>query len=174
MLRLFHDLVGEHQHRVFTFACYYLGDREEAEDVTQEVLLRLWRNIDRVDPGMAGAWLLKVTRNACLDALRSRKSRRRLFVAGLDETAAESADPDDRTEAALLSWDVQRHLRRAVAALEDPYRTIAILREVQGKSYQEIAATLDMPLNTVKTYLHRARRKLREGMREVSCHAASS
>jgi RNA polymerase sigma-70 factor (ECF subfamily) len=174
MLRRFHALVEEHQHRVFTFATYYLGSREEAEDVTQEVLLRLWRNIERVETEMAGAWLLRVTRNACFDALRSRRSHGRLFQSGLDEATAEAGDGGPRPDSALEAWDVKRHLARALAALEDPYRTIAILREVEGKSYQEIAEALDMPLNTVKTYLHRARRKLRELMREVYCYAPSA
>jgi RNA polymerase sigma-70 factor (ECF subfamily) len=174
MLRRFHDLVEEHQHRVFTFACYYLGNHEEAEDVTQEVLLRLWRNIERVEPETAGAWLVKVTRNACYDALRGRRSRGRVFQEGVEGAAEEAGDPTARPEAALLAWDVARHLRRALAALPDPYRTIAILREVQGKSYQEIAEALDMPLNTVKTYLHRARRRLRELMQEVHCYAPAS
>jgi RNA polymerase sigma-70 factor (ECF subfamily) len=127
-----------------------------------------------VEPGTAGAWLLKVTRNACFDALRSRRSRGRLFQDGLDEEAAAAPERDGRPDEALAAWDVRRHLRRALGALDDPYRAIAILREVEGRSYQEIAEAMDMPLNTVKTYLHRARRKLRELMREVRCYAPSA
>lgn len=168
MLSRFHELVEEHQHRVFGFAAYYLRNQEEAEDVTQEVLLRLWRNIERVEPEKAGAWLTRVTRNACFDCLRSRRSRGRIFQAGLDCEAIEAADGADSPEQALAARDVDRLLKEAVAALDEPYRSIALLREVQGRSYQEIADALELPLNTVKTYLHRARRRLREHLRPAA------
>lgn len=174
MLDRFRDLVEEHQHRVFTFACYYLGSPQEAEDVTQEVLLRLWRNVEKVDPASATAWLARVTRNACYDHLRSRRSHHRVFQEGLEGPAAQAPDPGGNPESAARGWDVSRHLQRALAELDEPYRSIIVLREIQGYKYQEISDTLKIPLNTVKTYLHRARRALREKLEEVHCYAHSS
>lgn len=171
MLSRFRDLVEAHQHRVFTFACYYLGNREDAEDVTQEVLLRLWHNVDSVAPETAGAWLARVTRNACFDALRSRRSRKRVFREGLEDAKEEPVTTTPDPEQAAGGWDVRRHLERALKELDEPYRTIIILREIQGHKYQEISEVLDLPLNTVKTYLHRGRRRLRELLREVTCYA---
>lgn len=168
MLGRFRTLVEEHQHRVFGFAAYYLGDHAEAEDVTQEVLLRLWRNVEKVEMEKAGAWLTQVTRNACFDRLRSRRVERRYFVAaGPEGEMPEAPDRGESPEEALAARDLDRLLRRAVATLEEPYRSIALLREVEGRSYQEIAEVMEMPLNTVKTYLHRARRRLRDELREV-------
>ncbi len=174
MLSRFHELVEVHQHRVFGFATYYLRSQEEAEDVTQEVLLRLWRNIETVEPEKAGAWLARVTRNACFDCLRSRRTRGRIFETGIDAATLDAPDGGESPEESLAAQDLDRLLKRAVAALDEPYRSIALLREVQGRSYQEIADALELPLNTVKTYLHRARRRLREHLREVHSYAQTA
>jgi RNA polymerase sigma-70 factor, ECF subfamily len=174
----FRELVAEHQHRVYTFATYFLGNPAEAEDVTQEVLLRLWRHLDQVEPSTAGAWLIRVTRNACLDSLRSRKSHGRLFLDGLEGKAEQAMDRGIDPEQALVRRDLQRALLAALDGIGEPQRTIAILREVQDLSYQEIADAMEMPINTVKTYLHRTRRRLRgelaQHLNGVSCHAASA
>ncbi|HVT18933.1 MAG TPA: sigma-70 family RNA polymerase sigma factor [Thermoanaerobaculia bacterium] len=88
----FEAAVRRHQRRVYTFARYLLASREEAEDVTQEVLLRLWRHGESLDPEMLTGWLLRVTRNACFDLLRRRRSAGAGMVAivaiGPDESAA--------------------------------------------------------------------------------------
>lgn len=174
MLRRFGDLVEEHQHRIFGFARYYLGNVHDAQDATQEVLLRLWRHIERVEPECAGAWLTRVTRNVCFDSLRGRRARRKVFDDGSDTFELEVADPTSSPQENAEATDLDRRLRRALATLEDPYRSIAILREIEDRSYQEIADAMDLPLNTVKTYLHRARRRLREELSEVRCHARTA
>lgn len=174
MLRRFDDLVERHQHRIFGFAAYYLGNSDDARDATQEVLLRLWNNIERVEPDCAGAWLTRVTRNVCFDSLRSRRARRKVFDDGCDAAETEVADSTADPHQSAENTDLDRRLRRALATLEDPYRSIAILREIEDRSYQEIADAMDLPLNTVKTYLHRARRRLREELSEVRYHARTA
>jgi len=162
----FERRVHQHRDRVYGFACYFLGDREAAQDVTQEVLIRLWKHHREVDETRLVGWLLRVTRNACIDALRRRRSTRNVMdidTECLDEAAAEEASPGEATEAA----DFQRHLRRALDRLHDPYRSIVILREVQDLKYEEISDALGLPLNTVKVYLHRGRKMLREQLSEV-------
>lgn len=173
MLERFRGLVEAHQHQVYNLAVYLLGNSAEAEDVAQEVLLKLWHHIERVEPVKAGAWLTRVTRNACYDQLRGRRSRQRVFQDGLDGVV-EAADGNDSPEQLASSRDTDRLLQQALAGLEEPYRSIAVLREVQEKSYLEIADAMEMPLNTVKTYLHRARRRLREALKEVNRYAASA
>ena len=80
----FAETVASHQRRVFTLAGYLLGSLEEAEDVTQDVFLRFWRHRESVPADCEKAWLLRVTRNACIDRMRSRRSRFRLGACGVD------------------------------------------------------------------------------------------
>ena len=171
----FESAVEEHQGRVFTFASYLLGCREEAEDVTQEVLLKLWRNPRTAGSNRLGGWLLKVTRNACFDRLRSRRTANRVFQATPDSrvlelVAASGPDPETRARAAELGgW-----LEKAVGKLAEPQRSIVILREVQGLSYREICDALDLSMDRVKVYLHRGRRRLREELKEVRANVSAA
>lgn len=166
------EVVARYQRRVFTFARYFLGQKEEAEDVTQEVLIRLWRNADGLDPGRIGAWLTRVTRNACYDRLRQRRTAAAVVAPGVDpelaeETPSAAPDPAAQIEAA----DFQRRLLGALGRLEEPYRSVLLLREVQDLKYQEISEALGLPLNTVRVYIHRGRQRLREQLKEVHGHA---
>jgi len=163
----FDTAVAQHQRRIFSFAYYLLHNREEAEDVTQEVLLRLFRNRRTVEPERMGAWLLRVTRNACYDLLRQRRTRNRHTAEIDEEVALELPDEDTPSPEKQAGAAVFRHsLQEALRELPEPYRSVLILREIQGLKYHEIAETLEMPLNTVRVNLHRGRRKLRERLHE--------
>jgi RNA polymerase sigma-70 factor (ECF subfamily) len=163
----FDGVVACHQRRVFTFASYLLGSRAEAEDVTQEVLIRFWRHRARVETAHEGAWLLRVTRNACIDRVRAGRSRMRLVACGCDPAVMESvASEGPGPEARVWGGELCDLLARALARLPEPQRSAVILREVQGLSYQEIADVLEQPLTTVRVALHRGRRRLREELRE--------
>ena len=101
--RRFERHVRKYQHRIFGFAVYFLGDRTEAEDVTQDVLLRLWQHRDSVDEDRLLGWLLRVTRNACVDALRKRKAQRNVMTSDTDALAympGKGPTPDACAEAA--------------------------------------------------------------------------
>lgn len=156
-----------YQDRIFTFAHYYLGHREEAEDATQEVLIRLWRNRSEIDPARIEPWLITVTRNACFDALRKRKNyRSRVTSADFDDPALghllkHEETPQSHTESA----EFQHRLEQAISKIREPYRSILILREIQDQKYDRISEVLDLPLNTVKGYLHRGRKMLREQLK---------
>lgn len=162
--RRFEQLVRQHQDRIFGFACFYLSDRDAAADVTQEVLIRFWRHRKKVDDDRALGWLLRVTRNACIDALRSQRRHFTLMDVDtdlLDDHEGDFAAPDQTVEAA----DFRDMLRAALDRLAEPYRSIVILRELQDLKYEEICGALDLPLTTVKVYLHRGRKMLRDQMR---------
>ena len=171
----FEAAVERHQRKVYTFARYYLGQTEEAEDITQEVFLKLWHNRRLIDAEGTRAWLLKVTRNACFDRLRRRQSAAKVFAEDADEPAmdqVQAAGPTPETHAAAA--DFRRHLRNALEQLADPMKSIVILREIQGLKYQEISEVLGVPLNTVRVYLHRGRTRLREQLKEVYGDAATT
>jgi RNA polymerase sigma-70 factor (ECF subfamily) len=167
----FETAVAQHQRRVFTVAYYSLASREEAEDVTQEVFLKLWSHRRQVlaSPTL-GAWLVRVARNACIDRARHRKTVSAVLQpVGESPPPSPSLDPDP--ERLARSAELRSHLERALARLPEPQRSIAILREIEALPYSEIAEALELPLNTVKAYLHRARRRLRSELREVADHA---
>ncbi len=156
-------VIDQHADRVFTLACYTLGSRQDAEDVTQEVLLRCWKHQDRIDPEKVEAWLVRVTTNACRDLMR-RRSRRREVVGGgacdtaLGETPCSELTPDATLEASEKTQETERLLLQ----LREPYRSVVVLREVQGMSYVQIAEAMEMTLASVRVTLHRARRQLTE------------
>jgi RNA polymerase sigma-70 factor (ECF subfamily) len=171
MLTAFEDTAQRYRRRVYSFARYLLSNREEAEDVTQEVLLRLWRHRSGLDEERLGAWLLRVTRNACYDLLRKRRADSTALgpIASLDAEEAvqvASAEPDPQARAEVE--DFRRRLLVALAELGEPYKSVVILREIQGLPHREIGEALGIPEVTVRVHLHRGRRKLRERLREVS------
>lgn len=159
----FEQLVRRHQRYVFNVAYRVLGDAAEAEDVTQEAFVRAWR-------GLAGfreqarftTWLYRITHNLCLNRLP--KLRRELLqVEPLEDILDDAAPtPPDLLEAqeqmALLHAELER--------MPEKYRLVLSLRYLQHLSYEEIATALSIPLGTIKTHIHRARRLLADRVRE--------
>lgn len=150
-------------HRTVYQVCYrLLGDAHEAEDVTQEAFLRYWQLSSEVRG--AKAWLITVARNKCLDRLRSSK---RLVGA---EPELFDRQPDERDP----EWHATRdetssHLMQLVDELPEPQKSLIVLFDIQGMTGAECAEILDLNINQVKVYLHRARRRLRlalEGCRD--------
>ena len=163
----FRRLAEKYSDRIFTFAWYSLRNREEAEDVTQEVLVKLWQHVEEIEPGKLTAWVLKVTRNAVIDVSRRSRAKAAVFAEGLEfeSVPAASAGRVLDPEEALRASELRTEFEAALAALDDPYRSIVIMREIQGLSYADIARGLDLPLNTVKVYLHRGRLLLRKALK---------
>lgn len=163
----FEQQVRRHRDRLYGLACYLLRDDAEAADVTQDVLLRFWKHRANVEAGKERAWLLRTTRNACLDVLRKRTMRRGVLTVstdGVHRARDRRPGPDAQAEAS----DFQRHLQRALQTLDEPYRSLVVLREIQALKYREIAEVLEMPMNQVKVYLHRARKRLRKTLTETT------
>ena len=162
----FKRVVGQHKDRIYTQAYYLLGSHDEAEDVTQEVLLKIWERLDDLPRKHTTAWIMKVTHNLCIDYIRRRGRTVRLFDLGNNEEEREDRpegvfDPEAEAERS----EMRRQIEREILELPEPLRSVIILREIQGLKYEEIAHTLDVPLNSVKVYLYRGRRILREKLR---------
>lgn len=152
--------VSDHKDKVYRIARSMLEDETTAQDVTQEVLVKLWEHQDDLDEDGLGAWLTCVTRNACIDKLRARQRRHkrvRVDSDGVSRAESPGRTPDHHAE----TEDLRDHVLEALNRVDDPYRRVVALRELQGLKYKEIAETLDMPLNTVKVYIHRGRKRLR-------------
>jgi RNA polymerase sigma-70 factor, ECF subfamily len=165
MARDFRDLAEEYAGRIYTYARYSLRHREDAEDVTQEVLVRLWKHRDSIEPAATSAWVMRVARNLVVDVARRRHSRAAVFAEGADVAELAVHVPDTaRTEVAAERTSLRSQLEAALGELNEPYRSIVVMREIQGLAYEEIATAMNMPLGTIKVYLHRARRRLRESI----------
>jgi RNA polymerase sigma-70 factor (ECF subfamily) len=157
-------LVQAHQRSVYSLALRMLGTRDLAEDLTQEVFMQMNGNLSAIDSNRhLGFWLRQVTTNRAIDQLRRRA---RVQMTSLDEEtqlfcAEEASDP-------LL----QRHLQSLLAELSPPARAVLLLRYQEDLDPVEIARTLAMPLNTVKSHLKRSLESLREkhaGLRSMRC-----
>jgi RNA polymerase sigma-70 factor (ECF subfamily) len=140
--------------------------------VTQEVLVRLWRRGHEVLPEKIGPWLIRVTRNACIDVMRRRKGGSQVAID--DEAGIEIHEPAPGPERLAHASQLGGRILQALETLTEPGRSVVILREIQGLSYQEIGEALEMPMSSVRVTLHRGRRRLREELKEVHGHVAAS
>lgn len=152
----FADLVREHQGMVFSIAYHYLQDRSLAEDLAQEVFLELYQSLAKIQsPAHLTYWLRRVTANRCIDQGRKKFRRREQAL----EEAAEPTVSDPPADPLLL-----QRLRQSVAGLPERQRMVVIMRFQEGLGPAEIADALDMPVNTVKSTLHRSLEELRKGL----------
>lgn len=152
------DLYGE---RIYNVALQFAVNPEEAEDLTQDIFLKLHRNLRRYrgDVPFAG-WILRVSRNLCIDRYRSRRRERSQTV--VSDEALQWIPATDDPEA-----DAQRRRRyevvhRALAEMDEEHAESVVLKDLQGWSLDEVAVYHDVPVGTVKSRLHRARRELAE------------
>jgi RNA polymerase sigma-70 factor (ECF subfamily) len=164
----FGRLVEKHKSSVYGLCYRLVGTADEARDAAQEAFVRAYTSIREFDVRQPfGAWVLRIARNHCIDLLR----RRRPTLALVPENRGEDLDPGVAPEPAdhfavggeqaLQEREAQRDLDHAIASLPPRYREVIALFHVQHKSYAEIAATLGVPMGTVMTWLHRARKELK-------------
>lgn len=165
----YRQAINQYRQRIYSFAHYSLRAREDAEDVTQDVFIKLWQHWRQIDHDRLSAWLMRVAHNTVIDHVRKSRTVRQhvddYAEVELQEANVSAAHELDRSA-------LQRELQVAIKALDDPFRSIVILRDIQGLSYAEIEHILDMSASQVKVYLHRSRRKLRENPRLRQLFAA--
>jgi RNA polymerase sigma-70 factor, ECF subfamily len=163
----FRELVVRHQVRVYQIVYRMLRDRTDADDVTQETFVRVFRNLDRFDRTREfGPWLHTIARNAALNYIASRGRRR---AASLDELSDKGAPPpasrDESPLESIARREIVERVRGAMDALPEEQRLVLTLREFDGLQYDEIAATLGIPIGTVMSRLSRARAALATRLR---------
>ncbi|GAC1533915.1 MAG: sigma-70 family RNA polymerase sigma factor [Herpetosiphon sp.] len=158
--RAFEALVVIYQQRVLTRAYRLMGNHHEAEDQAQEVFVKIFRNIQSLqEPATLPAWIDRITTRTCLDAL-AKQSRRPVVDSLVPEVGNEIqyADLSQLTpEETALRLELRRCLERALAGLESAARAALVLRDVDDRSYSEIATTLGLGLSAAKMRIHRAR-----------------
>jgi RNA polymerase sigma-70 factor (ECF subfamily) len=172
----FRELVRRYERPVFSLVFRMVRDSATAEDLAQDTFIKVLNHIDKYRPEFKfSSWLFKIANNVAIDHLR----RRHLDTISMDgspnaataaDVEATSFDVTDHSESALEVMEAKElgsAIEEAIGALRPEYRSCIMLRHVEGRSYEEIAATLDLPLGTVKTYIHRARHQLREALEHL-------
>ncbi len=163
------ELVRRYERPVFSLVLRLVGDRALAEDLSQDTFVRAFTHLDSYKTELTfSSWLFRIAHNAAVDHLRRRHPETLSLdgdpnAATLEEAAVGAilpADPDASPLDRLVASELGEQIERAVAQLRPAYRTCILLRYVEERSYEEIAETLDLPIGTVKTHLHRARLEL--------------
>jgi RNA polymerase sigma-70 factor (ECF subfamily) len=150
--------------RLYALAFRFLNNREEAEDTVQEVMMKLWEDRTRLgNYANPAAWATTVTRNMCIDMLRKRRkmSHEEVESVMITDRADEVTvtDHDSREAAALVTGIVER--------MREPYRSAVILRDMEGYSYEEAAVVMQTNVETLRTTLSRARKRIREELEKI-------
>lgn len=163
----FNQAVAEHTEGLMTYATRMLRDVGQAEDVTQDAFLALYRHMQQVPPTAFRPWLYRVTRNLCLDLLRRRRFKLKVFrdlSRDEDYEPVPAGDIEGRPDQLAEARETQEAIDRAVQNLPTKFREAFVLCELQGLSYEDAAAVLGCPVKTVSTRLFRARQRFRAAL----------
>jgi RNA polymerase sigma-70 factor (ECF subfamily) len=167
-MKAFEQLVERHQRLVVGTVGRMLGTNSDAEDIAQQVFVRVWKNVKRYEPrAKFTTWLLKITRNLVFNELR-RRSRHPAVPLQSETDEEERPLKDEKAtspDATLLEHELQEAVDAAIAQLPETQRMAVILRRYEELSYEEIAESLDQSVSAVKSLLFRARTELRENLK---------
>ena len=167
----YRELLSRYERPVFSLIYRMVRDRALAEDLAQETFIKVLNALDTYRPEFKfSSWIFKIANNAAIDQLRKREVDT-LSLDGapgartadeIEATALQAVDRGESPLAELESRELGSEIEQAIGRLRPEYRTAILLRHVEGRAYEEIAEVMDLPLGTVKTYIHRARIELRE------------
>lgn len=172
----FRELIRRYERPVFSLIYRMVRDSAAAEDLAQDSFIKVLNHLDKYRPEFKfSSWLFKIANNVAIDFLRKRQldtisidgSPHASTAAEVEATSIELSDSAESPLDELASRELGAIIEQAIAQLRPEYRNCIMLRHVEGRSYEEIAATLDLPLGTVKTYIHRARHQLREALEHL-------
>lgn len=156
-------LVKQYKHMIYTYSYYMTRNRMDADDITQDTLIRLWENIELFQEKSTRAWIMRTAHNLCIDLLRRRqKSMVREYHPDMDDDDAVEnlGTSDESPEMTVHLRLAAEDIKKALENLSDPLRSVFVLYEIEGFKQREIADILKMPEGTVKVDLMRARKRL--------------
>ncbi len=169
----YRELIRRYERPVFSLVFRMVRDRELAEDLTQETFVKALNAVESYRPEFKfSSWIFKIANNAAIDHLR-RRELQTLSLEGapnavtpeaIEATALQLRDRLENPLEELEARELGGQIEAAIAQLRPEYRSCILLRHVEGRAYEEIAEILDLPLGTVKTYIHRARNELRASL----------
>lgn len=153
------EIVERYGERIYNLAYRFTGNQPEAEDLTQDIFLKLYRNLDRYRGDVPlMAWTLRLSRNLCIDHYRHHRSRRQAETVS-DEVLAQMPSGDDPQRRSQAS-ERRRLVHQVLAEMSENLASVLMLRDLQGLTYEEIAGFFEVPVGTIKSRLNRGRREL--------------
>jgi len=156
------EIVEQHSDRVYRLAYRLTGNRHDAEDLTQEVFVRVFRSLHTYTPGTFEGWIHRITTNLFLD--QARRKQRIRFDALSDERAARLASTDAAPDTAYAEGTFDDDVEAALAALPPDFRAAVVLCDIEGLSYEALAGILGAKIGTVRSRIHRGRGLLRTAL----------
>jgi RNA polymerase sigma-70 factor, ECF subfamily len=174
--RAYRELIRRYERPIFSLVYRMVRDRELAEDLSQETFVKALNAIESYRPEYKfSSWIFKIANNAAIDHLRRRELDTLSLEGARDATTPDRAEATalqvrDRGENPLEEMEARElgsAIEQAVGKLRPEYRSCILLRHVEDRSYEEIAEIMELPLGTVKTYIHRARAELKEALGEL-------
>jgi RNA polymerase sigma-70 factor (ECF subfamily) len=176
--KAYRELLDRYQRPVFSLVYRMVRDREQAEDIAQETFVKVFNHLEGFNPKYKfSSWIFKIASNLSIDHLRKKQPETISLDGSRHATTAEETESsriqvesrDENPEEFLESRELGAEIEKAIGALRPEYRTAIVLRHVEGRPYEEIAEIMDIPLGTVKTYIHRARSELRGTLAHLRC-----
>ena len=174
--RAYRELIRRYERPIFSLVYRMVRDRELAEDLSQETFVKALNAIESYRPEYKfSSWIFKIANNATIDHLRRRELDTLSLEGARDATTPDRAEATalqvrDRGETPLEEMEARElgsAIEQAVGKLRPEYRSCILLRHVEDRSYEEIAEIMELPLGTVKTYIHRARAELKEALGDL-------
>lgn len=164
----FERLITEYQKKVFNIAFRMVGNYDDASELTQEVFIRVFKSLKNFkEQSLFSTWIYKITTNVCLDEIRKRKKRKVVYLdeeIKLEENEVKRQIEDDKPTPEMIAEknEISKAVNDAIESLSEEHRTVIVLRDLQGFSYEEIAKITSCPEGTVKSRINRARQALKE------------
>jgi RNA polymerase sigma factor (sigma-70 family) len=164
-------IVRQHWRKVFNVAYKFVGRHDEAEDLTQDIFLKIFKALNTFDRrANFQTWIISISRNLCIDHYRSVRKERQTIARDVDATELQPVAADRGPLALAEHQDLKAQLRQALETLPSTLRTAVVLRDLQELSYQEIADRLGLPEGTVKSRINRGRTELAYQLRRLQDH----
>ena len=162
----FNQVVLKYRNRVMGIATRMLGDRVEAEDLAQDVFVKVYHGLQGFQgEALFSTWLYRIAANSCLNQIRKRKRESQVAVSA-DDPEPTISDGKSNPHTLLEKKELNSFLEKAIHALPQEQRMVLILRDIEGLTYEEIADSLELELGTVRSRLHRARLEVRANVKE--------
>jgi len=160
-------LVQQYKNRIYNYSLYLLKNRMDADDITQEVLIRIWKNIGNFKTLSAKSWIMKTTHNLCIDFIRKNKNEFEKNPLSIEDVSNFLESKNEQNPTIILENKLtDERIKKAIKKLKENQKSVFVLYELQQMKYKEISNILNIPINSVKVYLMRARKNLQKELEQ--------